>query len=478
MKTATSGKTAIYNIFADLSSFIITTHTKNYMVRYSCITSGEKKRCEQRLIENTPFRYNKDGHIHRLRENDITGDLVLSIYTYSREIKADDDKNAIMCLLQALEEAMADILRTELTAYEAEFNTHKDGGDLSTRRMLNSNREETGVGLLPRCHSIWATQTRQSFSYRRLDNYLKHIMVIDNDMLDSVRDEHIFLPRGFFRNFDNTRKLNVAASPITGTPPFSTRFQKNRYLQVFSLDYHEDEFNAMNSLVWKKILKAGEQGAEIVVFPEMLGNPTMESSIQRQIRTVSDSTRQKLPSMIVLPTFFEGEHNYCCVLDRYGNEITRQYKQSPYVMYDRNGEYMENITGSNIVKIFHYEGIGRFAIMICKDFLTTRYMERIMRNFMLTMIIVPAYSTGSYDFRMSFEMCAHDYCNVIWINSCAAMIPGKEDNFEFIGYVRKRIGRYQDESESLYKMRPCSGLLKGSCDHSCLYYDSFGAIQK
>ena len=67
-----------------------------------------------------------------------------------------------------------------------------------------------------------------------------------------------------------------------------------------------------------------------------------------------------------------------------------------------------------------------------------------MRGFMLTMIIVPSYSTGAYDFKTSFDLCAHDYCNVIWINSCSAMVPGKEMNFKNIDEG------HQDNSENIH----------------------------
>ena len=56
------------------------------------------------------------------------------------------------------------------------------------------------------------------------------------------------------------------------------------------------------------------------------------------------------------------------------------------------------------------------------------------------------------------------------------MVYLKEMNFEDIGYIRKRISRYDDEDKALYKMKPCKGLLEGSCDQSCIYYDSFGVV--
>ena len=126
--------------------------------------------------------------------------------------------------------------------------------------------------------------------------------------------------------------------------------------------------------------------------------------------------------------------NTVTVLDRFGNVICRQNKQYPFCLeYDRT-VWMEDIRTNMVVNIIHYEGIGRIAILICKDFLTTRYMEQLMRCFKLTLIIVPSFSTGSYDFCQSFDVCAHDDCNVIWINTCAAMEKGKEANFKNIGY--------------------------------------------
>ncbi len=128
------------------------------------------------------------------------------------------------------------------------------------------------------------------------------------------------------------------------------------------------------------------------------------------------------------------------------------------------------------MNIFHFEGIGRIAILICKDFLTTKYMEQLMRCFKLTLIIVPSFSTGSYDFRQSSDLCAHDDCNVVWINTCAAIEKGKERNFENIGYVRKRVSRSDDEAQMLSKLPICDGAFKGVCNHDCIYYETIKGV--
>ena len=81
-----------------------------------------------------------------------------------------------------------------------------------------------------------------------------------------------------------------------------------------------------------------------------------------------------------------------------------------------------------------------------------------------------------YDFRRSCDLCAHEDCNVVWINTCAALIKGKEANFQDIDYVRKRISRNEDEAQMLYKMAICEGAFKGECAHDCIYYETIQGV--
>lgn len=456
----------LYNIFALLCEYIVRGSSKNYLVRYGCISSAEKNRVKAEIENATPLKRGDNGRFIRLRPNEINQIFVGKIQVFADNLRHMDDNNCIMGLIQALDGSLSEILKAEIREYQNE--------DFSME--LNTNRSLTGIGLLPRCDCVWARKSRMSYSYRRLDNYLKHFMVMEDRVLYEMIDQHIYLPPRFFEGFDRNNKLCVAACPITAKANFDIERYENENFKVFSINYHKKEMDNDNLLVWNKIKEAGATGAEIIVFPEMLGNPTMEQYIQNKLQELSPEERKQIPAMIVLPSVYQDMQNTSAVLDRNGKELALQYKQNPFVMNTDDGEYMEDIAGCEIINIFHYEGIGRFAILICKDFLTTRYMERIMRGFMLTMIIVPSFSTGAYDFKTSFDLCAHDYCNVVWINSCAAMTPGKEMNFEDIGYIRKRISRYDDESKALYKMKPCKGLFDGTCDKSCIYYDTFGVV--
>ena len=57
-----------------------------------------------------------------------------------------------------------------------------------------------------------------------------------------------------------------------------------------------------------------------------------------------------------------------------------------------------------------------------------------------------------------------------------ALIPGKEKNFRYIGYTRRRISRYQTQEDACHEMTPCVGLFSGKCRHDCLYLDTVGKV--
>lgn len=456
----------IYNLFAELCAFIGQTQTENYLIRYSCISDKEQQRITDKMMRSAPFSYLGTPALASLREEDLTDQFLEELRTFSGRLIAQNDRNCIMKVLQTLDEALFRILENKMKSMTGET-------DLSP---LNSNWRYIGIELFPRCRCVWARKSRQYFSERRIDNCLRFVIVVEKKRVACIEEHHIFLHKGFFPKFDHSGSLKVAASPVSAHSDFDVLFHRQHEFQTFSLKYDKLLADRAHDLIWEKIVQAGAGNAELVVFPEMLGTPDMEDVICKKLKNLSPAEQEKIPALIVLPTVFTEGQNYASILDRKGNLLARQYKQNPYIMEQPDGSYMEDITGSNEVVIFHYPGIGRFTVMICKDFLTTRYMERLMRSFKLTLIIVPAYSTGAYDFRTSFETCAHDYCNVVWINSCAAMVPEKEDNFRYIGYVRKRITRYQKGSDAHFEMKPCRGLFCGECAENCLYFSKFGKV--
>ena len=454
---------SLYNIIAELCSYLESVG-KNHFIFYKSLSDKELRRIDDRIVNDTYLSLSEKGKYLPIFEPDLSPEYIDKLHSFKEKIFAENDKNAVIRFLQALDETVSVLLYDEREILE--------GNKVSSE--INTNRESTGIALFPKMNCVWSRKNRQTFSYKRIDSYLRYLLVVQD--IPGIEAEHVFIKKGSFPIFDKTKKLNVAASPISAKTNFDLNYHGLGDYLVFDVKYNESRIKSDNALVWKKIKEAGEHGSELIVFPEMLGNPVMETFIRDKLSTLNDEQLKHIPALIVLPSCSVEGLNYSPVLDRYGHELTRQCKHNPFFHKLKQGEYREYLRPNNKITIFHYEGLGRFAVMICKDFLTNEYMERIMRAFMLTMIISPAYSTGSHDFKLSLDLCAHDDCNVIWVNTCAALIPGKEDNFENIGYIRKRINRYRSEEESTYRMKSCRKLRMGGCDHNCIYYDSFGAI--
>ena len=460
----------IYNIVAELCARIVGSCNEEFFVMYSCMSPAEKVRVEKRVQAGveTLFMVAPDGNrvVRELLPEDLTESFLGALGSLVESLEKEGDFYSMMGLLQALDESLARLLKNEIAEFEKE----------SFSVVLNTNRESVGVGILPRCSCVWERKHRLVHCYNHLESFLYNILLMENSVLGDLIDKHYFLKGELFPRFKQNNSVKVAATPLSLDRNFEIQFSYRDKVQYFNIAYTRSDFSEDNELIWQKILTAAENESDIVVFPELLGNPDMVEFVTQKIKALAASVAQTLPSLIILPSYWERNHNVVTVLDKFGNILCKQNKQNPFRKEFDGIGYLEQIYSSLVVNILHFEGIGRIAILICRDFLTTRYMEQLMRCFKLTLIIVPSYSTGSYDFRRSFDLCAHEDCNVVWINACAAFVKGKEANFEDIGYVRKRISRSDDEAQMLYKMPICKGAFVGQCAHDCIFYETIQGV--
>ena len=465
--------TRICNILAELCSRIISScPDESLFVRFSCLS---RKRREEMLrdisvnvsalFEDTPAE-RKTLRVRRLRDGDLCEGLYSALEGYITALAGRGEPYAMIVLAQTLDEAMKGLLLERIAAYQRD--------DFSV--VLNTNRETVGIGLLPRCSCVWERSHRLSNSYNRLDNFLFNFLLIENTVLGELIDKHIFLSDRLFQGLSSRGCLRVAVSPLRREKHYTELSYIRDDIQYLGIEYDSRSFDEDNRAIWRRLLHAAENGCDIMVFPELLGNRATRDHIRGRLKALPPSEREKMPSLIILPSVWENNMNTVTVLDRFGDEVCCQSKQYPYRREQDGEAFLEDIKTNLVVNILHYEGIGRIAILICKDFLTTKYMEQLMRCFRLTLIIVPSFSTGSYDFRQSFDLCAHDDCNVIWINTCAAIKKGKEDNFRNIGYVRKRIGRNDDDSHKLCEMPVCGGAFEGRCGGDCIYFETIRGV--
>ena len=472
--------TDLYNLIAEICSSVIRACPENVFFKFTCISREANDRIREDIFRQFPFLCDTDPgsktpdgrpqkpKVRLLEQTDHPIPDPESLSAFWQQLFDRSDFYALIVLLEVLDAALEKIIHRTFIEYQAEQYSI----------VLNTNREATGVGLLPRCSCVWERSSRRSGGVFHLDSFFSHLLLLDNRVLDDIVDIHHFLPDGFFRRFDTGRKLVVAATPLRFERHFVTEAYEEDRVQYFRISCEGADYSMDNALIWEKIIAAGQKGSDILVFPEMLGNPETASYITDRLKSRDPHDRSEIPSLIVLPSVWDKTRrsNTVTILDREGNILCRQSKQIPFRMNHGGSSFLEGIHSNLVVNIFHYEGIGRIAILICKDFLMTQFMERLMRSFKLTLIIVPSFSTGSYDFLQSSDLCAHDDCNVVWINSCAAMEPGKEANFRNIGYVRKRIGRSDDDALKLTVMPSCPGVFSRNCSHDCIYFETITGV--
>ena len=466
----------IFDIFAELCSIILGSFREEDFIHYSCISHPAEISIREKISERLPQLFCEEGSegfpaglgVRRLTEEDLSADFVRELTALISDFRDGSELFSLIHLLQVLDEGLEDILHGKIAEYQ----------DDRYSVVLNANREATGVGLLPKCSCVWERKHRLSHSYSRLDNYLFHFLLLENRVLDELVDVHFFLKPDFFPRFEKSGELKIAASPLSLDRGFRMDFYEKNSVDYFGITYNGNQNAAENGLIWEKIITAAANECDIAVFPEVMGNPDTVEDIRGRLAALDPGLRETMPSLIILPSVWNaGTHmNTVTVLDRSGNILCRQNKQVPYRMSKDGRDYLEDIRTSQVISIFHYEGIGRIAILICKDFLLTDYMEKLMRSFKLSLIIVPSFSTGSYDFRQSFDLCAHDDCNVVWINTCAALEEGKEKNFKNIGYVRKRVGRDDDDAQRLQEMPACNGAFSGKCTRDCIFFDTIRGV--
>lgn len=458
----------LYNIVAELCSVIVGSCTEEFFVKYSCVSPAEKTRIYKVVQSGVPALFNEgDGlEVRQLVSGDVTEAFLDGLQSLIESLKIKCDYYALLGLLQILDQAMAQLLAGAIAEFEQE----------NFSIVLNTNRESVGVGLLPRCSCAWERKHRLVHRYNNLESFLYNILLIENSVLGELIDKHYFLRDELFPRFKNRKAVKIAATPLRLERNFQVQLNDKDKVQYFNIVYENPTFDSDNELIWKKIWTAAENESDIVVFPELLGNAEMVDFVAAKIKSLSPADADKIPSLIILPSYWEKNRNIVTVMDKFGNVICKQNKQNPFRKEFGGVGYLEQISSNLVVNVLHYEGIGRIAIMVCRDFLETEYMQQLMRCFKLTLIIVPSFSTGSYDFRRSFDLCAHEDCNVVWVNTCAALVKGKEANFQDIGYVRKRISRNEDEAQMLYKMPICGGAFNRECSHDCIYYETIQGV--
>lgn len=329
--------------------------------------------------------------------------------------------------------------------------THTAEGKTKEFESLNSNTEETGLLILPLVKTIndpldparedssttsetekpnteklkkhWATdripgiqvELAHTFYINKKDlEYSNH----QYGVLHSVLQRHIFP--------ENKKTLRIAVCPLAHKDILCMEtYYKNVEKKEQGLCCADGLKN--EDFVYDRIqaafLTAGKERADIIIFPEMLGNEKIIS--QRFFAQIKEAMRSRgypMPGLTLLPTWWHQNQNELYVMDASGKLLCTQQKQVPYIFEDKDSiSYAEDLRNpERVIHVVHIPDVGRFAFPICKDFLEEEYIRIMLRQLRTTFLLCPSFSPSKTQFDLTAPGVIKYGCYTIWCNTCAA----------------------------------------------------------
>lgn len=416
---------SIYNCIARLARFVSDRAKMQDYISYITteIMPPDRFFCLDVILDKklNGILYNSDGTITINSDNfELISDLVESA---TDELIERRNLQEIFIFLQILDKALSENLLSESWKEE-----------LGEAQYLNSNQEGTGIGVLPYYHCGWDLSTERFNRSHDINVFIDNFLVINLDNLKDIVVKNIFIDSNIKLN---KVRLKVGLSPLWRWVNFKVRNDVKNGKKVINIEYCSN-YEKENDIIGKTIDKATEENVDILLFPEMLGNDEMSKSIRKKLI----KSRPRYPQIIVLPSIWKDGTNKAKVIDRYGIEILEQGKRTSYI--DKENLFGENLVPYNELNVMHIKGFGRILIMICRDFLEEKSLEKILDELRPTIILVPSFSTGYHDFDRVKGICEGHECVVVWVNSCA-----KRKNKDPFGFIDKAGHSFLSDSDRL-----------------------------
>lgn len=339
-------------------------------------------------------------------------------------------------------------------------------------RGINTNIDQTRIEFLPRVNCFWEHSSRGASHYNGLMNYLHYFYYIDMDKTVPYEIRHLFLPHGTFEKARKRKVLRIGMSPLSNQGVLVIDTEIREDTGYFSVS--EVKNSAVLEQTFREVMKEFvRQEVDIGILPEMLGNRQMQDRFAEQlVQYPEDGT--EFPSLIVFPSIWEAQHNTVPVFDEMGDIVIQQEKQHGFLYPKSKREgYLEDLSPDRKITLLHCEGVGRIAILVCKDALVTEYLQMVLNVLKVTLLIIPSFSTGNYDFQEVIQSCRVADCCVCWINTCSvANLEGADpEKLENIGAFL-RCGRKSGFENGLIpcerKTRNCNGKGMQDCGH-CVF---------
>jgi len=347
---------------------------------------------------------------------------------------------------------------------------------------LNDNVDRTGILVLPRVPSLNDPLDRAGTSPDLSDKTWAHVWesgineeltntyYVEKDKLADNNKSYTVIHK-VVRDWVVGNPILIAASPIAKDArliePSCYEAEGQRRFSIKGLE--NSEF--IRRRVQAAYRKASEEGADILVYPEMLGDQSMFDSTEgasdffSQLEEEVGDAGYSSPALVLPPTWWNSNRNQLHVMEGDGGYVCVQEKQNPFLYHcDKTGkEHLEDLRGTQpVIQVLHVPYVGRITFPICKDYLVPTYRGLLARTLRSTLMLCPSYSKGKFSFNISVPSELEYGCYSVWINTCSAL-PESDSPPKFVGLVAA------PNTGLVYHFEPqCDGQC-GSADSPCLF---------
>jgi predicted amidohydrolase len=301
---------------------------------------------------------------------------------------------------------------------------------------LNDNYEETKVQIIPK-FSIYKRlrqdgnekvnpyANRDAFSF--LNGKTKNISFISWDR--EINVHNLIIPSEQLQDIEDD--FIVAFCPLTDKSMLEKEIKQ---ISINGISVNgiivkrlacPERIEERLKLDWQA---AAEAGADLIVFPEMLGTEALEETVKRgkynkvvqelcyQVR----SNGGRPPVLTVLPSFWMAGKNSATIVNFDGKILAKQHKYVPYINQSKHEIEALSELAEKHYYIIHVPDVHRIAVLICADFLSICEHSDTMlfAEAGSTLVLVPSYSRGESDFMRLLPSLKCYGTTVIWGNSC------------------------------------------------------------
>lgn len=446
---------ACFNAMALIINFLLENKDEKCLEHYMSISEDRNKSINSCLAEEFPELDSTDLKVDTLcgEKGNLLSEKIVEF------MKGCNEKKDYFSLIKLLSQ-----LDLKLSEHLAIIKACIIDNEISG---INNNIEETGIQLLPRCECFWAHVNREKTASINLNNFLKYFYFIEVAKMAPYKVRHHFLNPTAFQRAQKKKYLTIGVAPFCSWAKLAPKKINSSGQNLFRMDAIENVPELADN-AGKLFSKARDMEVDILCFPEMLGHNDIVDTLKNKLPEILDSETTCNPVLTVCPTVWENRSNRADVLLENGKILCSQYKHRAFLASIDGEEFLEDLSENDNIELIHCDGIGRIAVVICIDALTMPYLQMLWNTLKVTLLIVPAFSTGYYDFLETFESSRAYDCCVAWVNSCsvATVFDISQKKLETIGAVFKN-GRKSSVRNGAYYFRQCQSYRNGEGMEQC-----------